>query len=233
MQATTYRTPRGAPITLFIRPDTNDGALVAAMLAADEYQTANLYLDGWALDVGAHVGSIGLSLAIDNPVLRVVMVEPVPSNAELIRASIAANNLTDRVFLEEAGAGAVGQATTPCSFGYTKADGLDPHYVHDTRFVGNVIRGDSNPEAETIDVPVVTLTGLASKYGDFRFLKIDCEGCEWQFLRSGAEHAEEIIGEWHDGPYADIEAILRATHTVEMIEDKGGIGTFRAKRVAA
>src|SRR5688500_7319289 len=142
----TYRTPRGTPVELYARSGTNDEAMISALLAGDEYRIKDLYIDGWALDIGAHVGTIGIALAVDNPNLSVIAVEPVPDNADLIRQSIAANNLGDRVYLEEAGAGAVGQSISPCLYGFTSADkSVDANYLHDTRFVGNVVRGDQNP----------------------------------------------------------------------------------------
>jgi FkbM family methyltransferase len=224
----TYRTPRGASVDIYIRPDTNDEAMVMALLAGDEYRLKDKYLDGWALDIGSHVGTIALAMATDNPSLKVIAIEPVPDNAELIRQSIAANNLGERVFCEEAAAGALGTATTSCLYAFTAADGSDPSYLHDTRVGGHVFRGDSNPVGTMIDAPVVTLQGLAAKYGvgQFRFAKIDCEGCEYAFL-DDASLVEEIIGEWHDAAFDRIDATL-PRYRVEMLEDKGGIGMFRA-----
>jgi FkbM family methyltransferase len=229
----TYRTPRGAPVDFYIRPDTNDEAMISALLAGDEYQIRDLYIDGWALDIGSHVGSIALALAVDNPNLSVIAVEPVPDNADLIRRSIAANNLSDRVYIEEAGAGAVGQSTTPCLYGFTSAaDSVDPGYLHDTRFVGNVVRGDQSPVGTLIAARSVSLASLVAKYGvtDFRFAKIDCEGCEYAFLSSDAELVQEWIGEYHDGPFERIEALLSPTHDVTLLVDNGGVGMFRAVR---
>src|SRR5687768_7433602 len=148
--------------------------MVNALLGTDEYRIRDLKLDGWALDIGAHVGTIALALAVDNPNLSVIAVEPVPDNAALIRQSIAANRLGDRVYLEEAGAGAVGQSTTPCLYGFTSAAAtVDAGYLHDTRFVGNVVRGDENPVGTLIEARSVSLASLVAKYGvtDFRFAK--------------------------------------------------------------
>lgn len=228
----TYRTPRGNRVELFTRPDTNDAAMVTGLLSTDEYQLRDLDLSGWALDIGSHVGTIAIALAVDNPNLSVIAIEPVPDNAELIRRNVAVNFLGTRVFVEEAGAGALGQATTPCMYGYTESDNPDTGYMQQSRFVGNLYRTKEHPVGTSIEARAVSLSGLVAKYGvtDFRFAKIDCEGCEYQFLSSGAEVVEEIIGEWHDGPPEQIYDILEPTHHVTIYEDKGGIGLFRAVR---
>lgn len=225
-----YTTPNGNPLRLMVRADTNDEAMAFAILATDEYRLAGRALTGWALDIGSHIGTVGLALAVDHPELRVVCVEPVPDNCTLIHASIAANGLADRVFVEEAAAGAPGQATLPCRYDFTDADWPDKPGIHDSRWVGNVWREDSHPVATLLDAPVVTLRGLAERYGPFRFCKIDCEGCEVHAFADGAELVEEIIGEWHDNLYDQLEALLAPTHDVTLLDDKGGIGMFTAVR---
>ena len=227
-----YTTPNGRSLELTIRGDTNDGAMASAILASDEYRLRGRQFSGWALDIGSHIGSVGIALAVDNPNLSVICIEPVPENCEVIRSSIAANHLDDRVFVEEAGFGSLGAATTPCIYNFTDVDFHDKSGVHDSRYVGNVWRENDHPVGTRIDAPVVTIPGLAEKYGvtEFRFAKIDCEGCEVNAFSSGAELVCEIIGEFHDNLLPQLTALLRPTHQVEVLEDRGGIGLFRAVR---
>lgn len=225
-------TPNGSTFDIMVRGDTNDGALVHGILDTDEYALRGLpAMEGWALDIGAHVGTIALALALDHPRLKIIAVEPVPDNAELIRQSVRVNGLGERVFVEEAAAGAVGQATTPCHYAYTAAGIPDKGYIEQNRFIGNLWRDGVDSEGTVIDAPNVTIVGLMAKYeiDDFRFAKIDCEGCEWQFFRSGTQHIAEIIGEWHDAPFSRIVKRL-ARHEVTLITDYGGSGIFRAMR---
>lgn len=227
-----FRTPNGSSFQLVVRGDTNDGALAHGILSTDEYAlVGGEALTGWALDIGAHIGTVGIALAIDHPALKVICVEPVPDNCDLIRQSIALNGLQGRVFVEEAGAGALGQATVPCHYAYTRVEIPDKGYVEQNRFIGNLWRDGVDTDGTVVDAPVVTIPSLMDKYAidDFRFCKIDCEGCEWQFLREHTEAIEEMVGEWHDGPFSRIKKLLRH-HSVELLTDYGGSGIFRAIR---
>jgi FkbM family methyltransferase len=227
-----FQTPRGNAVRIAIRGDTNDAAMAHAILSADEYRLREQYLSGWALDIGSHIGSAGLALAADNPDLSVICVEPVPENCDVIRQSITANALGTRVFVEEGSAGAPGQTTALCRYDFTDAETADKGGIHDSRWVGNLFRGDSNPVATELQSPVVTIRGLADKYevGEFAFCKIDCEGCEYAFFAEDAGRIALIIGEWHDGEFSRIEDVLSATHSVEVLEDHGGVGLFQAVR---
>jgi FkbM family methyltransferase len=228
-----FITPNGNALRLVIRGDTNDAAMANAILSEDEYQLKGRRLSGWALDIGSHIGSVGLALAIDHPDLSVVCIEPVPDNVRIIWESAQANGIDDRVFIEEAGAGK-GKGSTRCQYAYTAANNPDKGYVSQSRFIGNVFRADDEPEGTTIDVPTVTIAGLAQKYGvaDFAFCKIDCEGCEYAFFAEGAERIAYIIGEWHDGPFSRIYELLDDTHEVTQVSsaDDGSIGLFQAVR---
>jgi FkbM family methyltransferase len=227
-----FITPNGNSLVLATRGDTNDAALANAILSTDEYQLHGRHLSGWALDIGSHIGSVGLALAVDNIDLSVVCIEPVPDNCEVIRASIAANALGGRVFVEEGSAGAPGQTTLKCRYDFTDADTWDKGGIHDSRFVGNVYRESDNPVATEIDSPVVTLSGLADKYetATFAFCKIDCEGCEVHAFADGVALIDEIIGEFHDNLLPQLRTLIEPTHDIEVIEDRGGIGLFRAVR---
>lgn len=227
-------TPRGNSVDIATRPELNDEALVNGILGEDEYRLKELpTLSGFMLDIGAHVGSVGLAMAVDHPALTVVMVEPVPDNARLIRESISRNHLDGRVHLVEAAAGAAGQRTAVCRYGYHDFQGFeDPRYVQQMSMIGNIWRltDPSVVEHEAIEVPVVTIDSLAERFGveSFAFTKIDCEGCEWDFLKGSLARLSLIIGEWHDAEFSAVTERLGATHDCELIVDYGGSGIFRA-----
>lgn len=224
-------TPRGHRATYHVRVGTNDGALVSAVVASDEYLLSGLPdLTGWAMDIGAHIGSVAIALALDHPDLQVIAVEAVPENAEMIALNAAENGVADRVHVVSAAAGDCSQETAPVEYRWSSMGSIEESYVDQNRYVGNVWR-EPNGGAEVVQVPVVTIASLRERFGveDFRYVKSDCEGCEWRFFAEGAQHIEEICGEWHDRRVADIVALFPG-HDVTILEDKGGIGMFRAVR---
>lgn len=189
----TFRTPRGRQVTLEYREDTNDYNTLRSCLDEDEYRLRDLHLTGTALDVGAHIGGATIALLVDNPDLRVVAVEAVPPNVELLRENLERNGVADRVTVIHAAAGSGRTATIRWAFaGNESAD----HHA----FIGNsLLPGPATHRAEK--VPVATLAALVSEHGPFAFAKVDCEGCEYTFLRGAALAGVALIrGEEHHGP---------------------------------
>ena len=230
---TVTQTPKGNTVRFWTRPDINDEALVIGILGSDEYRLAELPddLDGVALDIGAHVGTVGIALAVDHPRLRVVMVEPIPDNAELCRRSAVLNGVGDRVTVIEAMAGH-GIGTAVCRYGYRSLQGFeDQQYVRQNAMIGNIWRltDDERVDSDSVELPIVSALRLDDEhldYGtDFVYVKVDCEGCEWEFLK-GTRYPL-IVGECHDAAPGDIARVL-PNHTIEVLEDYGGSGIFRA-----
>lgn len=225
-------TPRGVPFEMLVRPDTNEGAIATAVLGDDEYGLRDLALSGWALDVGGYSGAVGIALALDNPDLRVVIVEPVPANAEVIETNIAAQHLSERVTL-------VASAAAGCDcdqvifYDYRKAGNEPANYVSDVRMMANIYEPRKDVEATRAVVPGISLPTLLSWFHieDVALLKIDCEGCEWGFLNSPAvARIARLTGEYHGAPgVPGLHERLDATHEVEIVTDSA-VGLFRAVR---
>ena len=226
------QTPKGNPVSYVIREGTSDGALLSAIVGHDEYGLRDLPpLSGWALDIGAHIGSVAIALAVDHPDLRVVAVEPVPENVWSINESIIANNLSGRIEVVQAAAGPPGVLTTDLAYDWEHVDGVDDDHMHQNRFVGNVFREPHNRTVcSKVTVDVVSLPMLVMRYGSFRFAKTDCEGGEWSFFATGAEYVREIVGEYHDRQWPAIAELLADSHDVEFLGGHPGIGLFRATR---
>ena len=224
-----FRTPHGREARMTYRVGTNDWNTLWATLNEDEYQIPS-GISGTAADIGGYLGSVGISLALDNPDLRVVIVEPVPPNAELIRTNIAMNHLADRVTLIE---GAAGKGGEPVSvwYGYEGSVSLEHH-----AFVGNstLAYDVSDVTHQTAEYEAISLSDLTDEYGPLAFLKIDTEGAEWAFLDSPAlSEVETITGEWHPvrgHTMGDLLALLDATHVVTFTGPQTGPGGFRAVR---
>lgn len=226
-----FRTPRGTPVRLHYRELTNDWNVLYSALNEDEYGLRERYLGGLALDIGAHIGGVTVGLAIDNPELHVIAVEPVPDNARLLRWNVAENGLGDRVTVIE---GATGRGEVPVQHGFRGSESALHH-----AFVGNssLLVGNSSllvgeGDYDTITYPGLTLGDLA--YADVALLKIDNEGGEYDFLDDPlVSLCEVIVGEWHNvGGHVqgDTAALLGATHDVTFSGPVAGPGGFLAVR---
>lgn len=234
------RTPLGHPVFLATRPDTNDEAVAVALLGQDEYRLASLApLSGWMLDIGAHIGTIGIAAALDNPDLRVMAVEALAENAALMRDSVAMNGLTGRVFVEHAAAAAPGDGPVTVTYGYRSVGGgahaaVDGGYVNQCRWIGNIFGADTiEQDGEVAVVDPLSLDAILDRYGidEVALLKIDCEGCEWRFLLSPAlDRVARIVGEYHDAhAWADLVALVEPTHIAQQWTT-GPVGLFSATR---
>lgn len=228
-QVAQWQTPGGNVASFAYREDTNDWNTLSATMG-DEYELPR-GLSGTAVDVGGYLGSVGIGLALDNPDLRVVIVEPVPPNADLIAANIERNGVGDRVTLLRE---AVGTGSVDVWYGYRGSESLEHH-----AFVGNstlaYAYGGDAPH-ETATYAALTLPAILVQYGDLALLKIDCEGGEWSFLASGGlERVALILGEVHPvmgHTPKDIIGLLEQTHDVTLVgpnQDAGPCG-FRAVR---
>ena len=229
--------PRGRARTIKVREGTNDAATMHATFwfgqLQDEYGLADRYLEGWALDIGASIGPVALALALDNPDLQVVAVEAVPENADLLGENAVLAGVADRIHVLANAAAGDGDETCVIRYGPYEIPGIPPEHAMEVRFVGNLFR-DHGSRGRTVAVPAVSLSAILARFGidRVRFMKIDCEGCEWAFLASpDIGRVDEIIGEWHDrdGP-SSITALLAPTHTVEVLVDDRSTGLFRATR---
>jgi len=226
--------PHGRPMNLAYRDGTTDLSAIGATntlwgFSGNEYLLRDhSVMTGWAIDVGAHVGSVALALAADNPDLRILAVEALAENCEVMRESIRLNEYTNCEVIEAA-AGAKVAKRVPVAYGWSKAESLDDDYVVNSRFIGGML---DDPSGMFAYPPGVTLSSLmkAYKIDRVRFLKIDCEGCEWDFLRSpDIDKVDEIIGEYHFGAGLEgIKDILGPTHDIQYVsgDPNDTVGVF-------
>lgn len=220
-----FRTPHGNIANFFFREGTNDRSIIESIVIENEYQIRNDYV-GVGVDIGAHIGVWAITAAIDNPSFAVMAVEAVYENFQMIQRNISLNGLDKRVTVIWK---AASSSNHPVQVRYAFR-GNPTAELH--RYIGDQRAGTTDAEYEVQTVPGIRLTRLARMFKEpIRILKIDCEGCEWKFLKSQAiGRVQEIIGEWHAEPATEIQAILEPTHTVEIIRDEGGMGMFRAVR---
>ena len=225
-----------------------DVCAVSASAEGDEYRLKGRSLHGWAIDVGAYIGTVSIPLAVDFPGLRVLAVEPVPENGDALEEHARMNGVSDRVTLVRAFASKSGVQSKICRYGWThygetgeSIGAASDEYLHQHRFVGESFADIGNPQFR-LEVPAVSLDSLISTYGieEVALLKIDCEGCEWDFLDTPAvAHIVSIVGEYHtvlyesSQPHRRREAmveLLAKTHTVTFWDDGAICGLFSAER---
>lgn len=227
-----WTTPNGRPMSFAYRKETNDWNTLSASLGTnDEYGLRGMTFDGPVVDIGGYLGSVGISIAVDHPDVQVLMIEPVPYNAELIRQNIARNDVGDRVTLIEGAIGKGGEQVEVW-YGYRGTESLEHH-----AFVGNSsLAYDHGGEAEhdSITYTALSLADLVTRLGPIDFLKIDCEGGEWAFLHGPAlKKVRRIVGEAHavrGHKGSDIVDLLSKTHDVTLTGDAEGTCEFAAVR---
>ena len=177
-----------------VRDGTNDHNVCYSIITEDEYRIPS-GLTGTALDVGAHIGAATVALCALNPDLRVVSIEALPANVELLRRNTAP--YADRVTILHAAAGT--NDTIYWNWAGTKAEPENPH-----RFIGNQYFGPDTAH-DTMILPTVSLSEIVAQYGPIAFLKIDCEGCEDTFLDDPAiDQVGWVAGEFHSGPSVEL-----------------------------
>jgi FkbM family methyltransferase len=224
-------TPHGRPARFKCRDGTSDLATVGASNRlwgnlVDEYQIPE-GLTGWGLDVGAHIGSVTVPLLLDNPDLRVVAIEAIPDNVELLSENLNLNGVYDRCTILS-GAAWPGAGNIDVEYGYTGSEVAETH-----AYIGSVTPWlDAPGDKQVVSVPRYSLTDVL-KLTDgqgFAWVKSDCEGCEHLFFRgAGLRKLGTIVGEWHqrDGTPEDFAKRLSKTHDVIWSQGIGG-GPFRA-----
>lgn len=232
-----WQTVGGKAAVFRFRQDTNDWNSINSCLGEhDEYHLRDV-APKVALDIGGYLGSVGIPIAIDHPESKVLIVEPVPWNAELIRVNAQLNRVADRVLVFEGAVGPPGVTTSEIRFGYRGDLNLEHH-----AFVGNTsLAYDTGGDVEHDKLQVETL-GISALLDRFDiapdWTKIDCEGAEWAFFNAPADDLKRlpfIVGEAHPvRGYAarDILNFLGATHEVTLNgpnQDPGPCG-FEAVR---
>ena len=227
-----WLTPGGHPATFHYRAETNDWNTISSTMAPHDEYAIPQGLTGVAVDLGAYLGSVAIGLALDNPSLSVIAVEPVPPNADLIARNIAENGLADRVTLIQGAIGGPSDDEIKVWYGYRGSVSLEHH-----AFVGNsTLAYDYGGEAEHEEAVYrrITLSDLVELAGGYiDWLKIDTEGGEWSFLSdsAGLAHVGTITGEWHPvrGHVSrDMLDLLSETHSVTFSGPVAGPGGFVA-----
>lgn len=191
----------GRPIEFECRQGTHDYATCVHLLGRDEYGLRGLILPayGFMLDIGAYIGTIGVSMAVDG--WDVICVEPLVENQQMIALNADLNGT--QVVIDERAASHVGWVDIPFGF---KGD----HF-----YVGGLEK--TGPQVARVQG--VTISDLMAEHelDHVDLMKIDCEGCEWDVLSDpAAKNIDTIVGEIHGRSQAKLRELLDG-HKVQFI----------------
>ena len=195
------RTRRGTTITApLVR---NIGALYTAIdvFALGAYDCEwELEDEPIVIDIGANIGAWVLWLAEQRPQLTGVCYEPDAAAVPYLKRNLEANGLAERV---EVRSDAVSeQSGTALLHQAEPGDGTSS-----LRSVSHVSHFQRTTAVRTMSFR----DAIEQVTGDVSLLKIDCEGAEYDIVRSSPpdawRHVKRVVIEYHPAPAEEVEAL--------------------------
>ena len=203
-----------------VRPGTLDAAIVRWVHGGNEYRLPPRLPDHTVvIDVGAHIGAFALA-AVDRGAQHVLAVEATAENRVLAVMNMRAELATGQVELMLAAV--AGPHRTAVTMG--PAPALEEHLNTGGHRIADADADAATPGA----VPVITLDALivrakallAQEPTNHLWVKLDCEGSEWEILGTSAHlrSIDVMVGEYHEvandsfGPKLPCTAAGLASH---------------------
>ncbi|MFC1626592.1 FkbM family methyltransferase [Patescibacteria group bacterium] len=166
-QMTTY-TIHGE--TYHVRKYTMDTAVIAESVICNIYgkHLPSLKNDDWVIDIGAHIGTDSIHIAKQYPGIRVLCFEPLPENYTLLKKNIIANGISENI--------------TALQMGIASTKGKKKLYIDESNSGGSSLSFEQLEKS--IEIQSTTLEHIVKQHNIKRipFLKMDCEGCEYDIL---------------------------------------------------
>jgi len=204
-----------------------------------------LQVDDTVIDIGANIGMFALWAEPQIPRGRLICVEPNPYALECLRMNIRQNDLRNVTIIPAAAGGENGTMELVSHHGWeamAHSAALDAPWLFNTSTMGRIARclmqrslRHAHPTTATkrFVVQVMPLSRILEEYdvAKVSFLKIDCEGSEYEVLRSldAANWAriQRVVIEYHDiGRDRNHVELVEILHTngfeVEAIHATGG-----------
>jgi FkbM family methyltransferase len=202
-----------------------------------------LRADDTVIDIGANIGMFALWAEPQIPRGRLICIEPNPRALECLRINIRQNDLRNATIVPAAVGGENGTMELVCHPGWeamAHAAAVDPPWFLAKSRMGRLARllmqrslrhPHQAAAVKPIMVQLMPLSRVMDEQGvaAVNFMKVDCEGSEYEILRSlGSAHwarIERVVIEYHDsGPdrnHQELMEILRnngfeaeVTHTI-------------------
>ncbi|RPJ79465.1 MAG: FkbM family methyltransferase [Alphaproteobacteria bacterium] len=197
----TFVAPNGREASFEFRANTADENTIQATFTEDEYGFKNMVpnIGDWMIDVGGYVGSTAILYALLYPQTKIVVIEPLPENVELITKNVLRNGLGEQIKIIP---GAVGSEINGVKKIYYRDD-TEVGAVH--KFVGSGFPSYHETVSEKFfEAPILTLDEIikALEIESIRVLKMDAEGGEVEALfglnNVNAAKIQTIVGEYHN-----------------------------------
>jgi FkbM family methyltransferase len=185
---TEYRLRKGPRFR--VRRYTSDGSCVVDVTRENEYFKHFGIMPGdVVVDIGANIGSFSVYAAWLQPTARVLAVEPLQANFDLLKRNSEINGLGN---LEAIRCGVMGKAGEITIY----------HGQDDAEGSSSVVKSGIVDESKAEKVPCISFAELLDKVPRVDFLKIDCEGAEFDFIPDAPSDVlrkvRKIAMEWHD-----------------------------------
>lgn len=197
-----------------------DVATIAVVFAKREYGT--IPEDAIVVDLGANIGAFSLYAAASTERSVVYAYEPEPRNFDLLRRNIRLNGLEQRIH--------------PNRFAVTGRKERRALYLSESPLHSLYPQGH---DQESIEVPCIGLADLFDRHelGRIDFLKIDCEGAEFEILygtpeemlrRIGAIRMEVNVAKTPGRSFGELQGFLESHgFELELRPTKAAVAWFR------
>jgi FkbM family methyltransferase len=154
------------------------------------------------VDIGANIGLFAMLAKRLWPSSSIHCYEPEPGNFELLRHNVQTSLIIDVLAYNRAAA---------------KRAGKQSLFLSESAGGHSLVMTEGDTKKRIVEVSTIDLQGIISTSGGYiDFIKIDCEGCEWEFLEGNEDLLRKHVGyvamEYHEIPgkfQADMLALFQ------------------------